>query len=46
MQMWKQEVKSQHMLKARGLRAGGQKDQVRSPNQELLDHDLSWRINK
>ncbi len=32
-----------------GLRLGGQRDQVRSPNQEVLDQrgqDLSWRINR
>ncbi len=34
---------------ARGLRSGGQRDQVQSPNQEVLDQrgqDLSWRINR
>ncbi len=36
-------------LRSGGLRSGGQRDQVRSPNQEVLDQwnqDLSWRINR
>ncbi len=36
-------------LRSGGLRSEGQRDQVRSPNQEVLDQrgqDLSWRINR
>ncbi len=36
-------------LKSGGLRLRGQRDQVRSPNQEVLDQrsqDLSWKINR
>ncbi len=36
-------------LSSEGLRSGGQRDQVQSPNQEVLDQrgqDLSWRINR
>ncbi len=36
-------------LRSGGLRSRGQRNQVRSPNQEVLDQrgqDLSWRINR
>ncbi len=36
-------------LRSGGLKSRGQIDQVRSPNQEVLDQrgqDLSWRINR